>query len=53
MIDFDAEKKKFKKNMEFEELKDALASYDITDMDDVMFDIVKSIREKNKNNGTT
>ena len=52
MIDFDEEKKKFQKSLEIDQLKDALANYDITDMNDVMFDMIKLFREKNTNNDT-
>ncbi len=50
MIDFDEEKKKFRKSLEIDELNDALANCDITDMDDIMIDIIKQFTG-NKNSG--
>ena len=41
MLNFDEEIKKFEKSLEPDEIDDALASADITDMDDIMFKIMK------------
>ena len=41
MIDFDEEIKKFNKSLDIEELNDALTDPDITDMNDLMYQILK------------
>ena len=41
MLNFDEEMKKFDKSIEPDDLDDALASADITDMNDIMFKILK------------
>ena len=43
MLNFDEEIKKFEKSLEPDEIDDALAKYDITDMSDIMFKSVKDI----------
>lgn len=41
MLNFDEEIKKFEKSLEPDEIDDALASADITDMDDIMVKMLK------------
>lgn len=41
MLNFDEEIKKFDKSIEPDDLDDALASVDITDMNDIMFKVMK------------
>lgn len=41
MIDFEKEIKKFDKSLEPDDIDDALASADITDMNDIMFKMIK------------
>lgn len=52
MLNFDEEIKKFEKSLEPDSIDDALASYDITDMNDIMFQSMKDI-VKNMNNPLT
>lgn len=47
MLNFDDELKKFHKSTEIENLEDAIASSDLTDMNDLMFDMFKKM-EKNR-----
>ena len=49
MLNFDEEIKKFEKSLEPDSIDDALANYDITDMNDLMFQSMKDI-VKNSNN---
>lgn len=49
MLNFDEEIKKFEKSLEPDEIDDALAKYDVTDMSDLMFESMKGI-VKNANN---
>ncbi len=49
MLNFDEEIKKFEKSLEPDAIDDALADYDITDMNDIMFQSMKDI-VKNSNN---
>lgn len=49
MLNFDEEIKKFEKSLEPDEIDDALAKYDITDMSDLMFDSMKNIVKDSKN----
>ena len=49
MLNFDEEIKKFEKSLEPDAIDDALANYDITDMNDIMFKSMKEIT-KNLNN---
>lgn len=49
MLNFDEEIKKFEKSLEPDEIDDALAKYDITDMNDIMFNTMKE-NIKNSNN---
>ena len=46
MIDFDEEIKKFDKSLEPDDLDDALAKADITDMNDIMFKVMNDIANK-------
>ena len=41
MINFDEEIKKFEKSLEPDQIDDALANMDITDMDDIMLNMFK------------
>lgn len=49
MLNFDEEIKKFEKSLEPDEIDDALAKYDITDMNDILFNTMKEAI-KNSNN---
>ena len=42
MLNFDEELKKFEKSLEPDQIDDALASADITDMDDIMLNIFRN-----------
>ena len=42
MLNFDEELKKFEKSLEPDQIDDALASADITDMSDIMLNILKN-----------
>lgn len=46
MIDFDEELKKFDKSLEPDDLDDALAKADITDMNDIMFKVMNDVANK-------
>ena len=41
MINFEEELKKFNKSFDFDDLDEALSSVDITDMNDIMFNMLK------------
>ncbi len=41
MLNFDEEIKKFEKSLEPDQIDDALANMDITDMDDIMLNMFK------------
>lgn len=43
MLNFEEEIKKFDKSIEPDDLDEALASADITDMNDIMFKVMKDI----------
>lgn len=43
MLDFNEELKKFHKSTEIENLEDAIASNDLTDMNDLMFKMYKEM----------
>lgn len=45
MLDFKEELKKFHKSTEIENLEDAIASNDLTDMNDLMFKIFKDMEK--------
>ena len=44
MIDFEEELKKFKPSLEVEEVEDAIYDRDLTDMTDIMQEIIKEAR---------
>lgn len=46
MINFDEEIKKFDKSLEPDDLDDALAKVDITDMSDIMFKVMNDVANK-------
>lgn len=46
MIDFEEELKKFKPSLEVEEAEDAIYDRDLTDMTDIMQEILKEARQK-------
>lgn len=46
MINFDEEIKKFDKSLEPDDIDDALAKADITDMNDVMFKVFKQVADR-------
>lgn len=43
MLNFDEEIKKFEKSLEPDNIDDALAKMDITDMDDIMLNMFKQV----------
>ena len=47
MLDFEEELKKFQKSTEIEDLEDAIASNDLTDMNDLMFKMYKDMEDFN------
>lgn len=49
MLNFDEELKKFDKSLEPEKIDEALANSDITDMNDVMFKLLKDASNINYN----
>ena len=46
MIDFEEEIQRFKPSLEVEAVSDAIIKSDLTDMADIMMEIMKEIREK-------
>ncbi len=46
MIDFEEELKKFKPSLEVEEAEDAIYDRDLTDMTDIMQEIIKEARQQ-------
>ncbi len=46
MIDFEEELKKFKPSLEVEEVEDAIYDRDLTDMTDIMQEIIKEVRQR-------
>lgn len=46
MINFDEELKKFKPSLEVEEAEDAIYDRDLTDMTDIMKEILKEARQQ-------
>ncbi|MBS5116367.1 MAG: hypothetical protein KHZ10_00525 [Clostridium sp.] len=46
MIDFDEEIQRFKPSLEVEAVSDAIIKSDLTDMADIMMEIMKEIKEK-------
>lgn len=49
MLNFDEEIKKFEKSLEPDDIDDALAKMDITDMDDIMLNMLKQATNTNTN----
>ena len=45
MINFDEEIKRFKPSLDVEEVEDAIVKSDLTDMSDIMMDLMKEMRE--------
>jgi hypothetical protein len=51
MINFNEEIKRFKPSLDVEHIEDAIAKADLTDMNDIMMQLIQDAqREKNKNN---
>lgn len=46
MLNFEEELKKFKPSLEVEEAEDAIYDRDLTDMTDIMQEIIKEARER-------
>lgn len=46
MIDFEEEIERFKPSLDIEEVEDAIVKNDLTDMTDVMMELIKEINEK-------
>ena len=46
MINFDEEIKKFKPSMEVTEVEDAIVKNDVSDMKDIMLELLKSTRKE-------
>ena len=46
MINFEEELKKFKPSLEVEEVEDAIFDRDLTDMTDIMQEIIKEARQQ-------
>ena len=46
MIDFEEELKKFKPSLEVEEAEDAIYDRDLTDMTDIMQEIIREARQR-------
>ena len=46
MIDFEEEIQRFKPSLEVEAVSDAIIKNDLTDMADIMMEIMKEIKEK-------
>ena len=46
MIDFEEESQRFKPSLEVEAVSDAIIKSDLTDMADIMMEIMKEIKEK-------
>lgn len=45
IIDFDEEVKRFKPSLEVEDIGEAIAKSDLTDMSDIMMELLKRIKE--------
>lgn len=45
MIDFDAEIERFKPSLEVEDIGEAIVKSDLTDMSDIMMELLKRIKE--------
>ncbi len=48
MINFDEEIKKFNPSLEVEEAEDAIYNNNVTDLTDIMLEMMKDIKETNK-----
>ena len=46
MIDFEEEIERFKPSLDVEDVEDAIIKSDLTDMADIMMEIMKEIKEK-------
>lgn len=46
MIDFDEEIARFKPSLEVENVEDAIVKADLTDMTDIMMELLKGIKEE-------
>ncbi len=46
MINFEEELKKFHPSLEVEDIEDAIYNNDITDMADVLVDVIKELKEE-------
>ena len=46
MIDFDEEIARFKPSLEVEDAEDAIVKADLTDMTDIMMELLKGIKEE-------
>ena len=46
MIDFEEEIERFKPSLEVEAVSDAIVKSDLTDMSDIMMELMKEIKEK-------
>lgn len=44
MIDFDEELSRYKPSLEVEEVEDAIVKSDLTDMTDIMMELIKEIK---------
>lgn len=50
MINFDEEIKKFHPSLEIEEAEDAIYNNDVSDITDIMIEMVNGLKETNNNN---
>lgn len=48
MIDFEEELKKFKPSLEVEDAEEAIYNHDLTDMTDILKEMMKELKEKKK-----
>lgn len=47
MIDFEEELKKFKPSLEVEEAEEAIYNHDLTDMTDILLEMIKEVKGNN------
>lgn len=47
MINFEEELKKFHPSLEVDEAEDAIYSHDLTDMTDILIELLKDMKEQN------
>jgi len=45
MIDFEEELSRYKPSLEIEQIEDAIVNSDLTDMTDIMMELIKEIKE--------